>query len=91
MNLAILALIVAGVALLLIYELSQRIRGLELRLTRTQRLHRQTAERLGLPEEPLEAELRQLIASGQRVRAVKRVQEALGLTVRQSQAFVDSL
>lgn len=49
-----------------IYSLRQRIRGLEKR-PNTQRLLRQVTEKLGFPEDPFEAEIRRMIAYGQKL------------------------
>ncbi|MFO7172611.1 MAG: hypothetical protein DIU70_006560 [Bacillota bacterium] len=74
-----------------IHTLQQQVQAVERRVRRTQELLRQVAERLGLPEDPLEAEVRELVARGKTVEAVRRLREARGLTLKEAKEFVDSV
>lgn len=82
---------VAGMLLVGFYTVQQRIRVLENRLIRTQKLLRAVADKLGLPEDALEVELRRLVANRQRIQAIQRVREARGLSLRDAKELVDSL
>jgi ribosomal protein L7/L12 len=72
------------------YLLEQRIRMLEKRLAHIDSIVRLVAEKLGVSD-PLESELRQMVANGQKIEAIKRVREARGLTLREAKDFVDLL
>ncbi|MCG0240074.1 MAG: hypothetical protein L6E13_13075 [Firmicutes bacterium] len=74
-----------------IYALHQQVRALERRVRHTQELLRQVAERLGLPEDPLAAEIRELVARGKTVEAIQRVCKVRGLTLKEAKEFVDSI
>jgi len=74
-----------------IYALHQRVQALERRVKRTQELLGKVADRLGVPEDPLETEIRQLLAQGKTVQAIQRVREVRGLTLKEAKEFVDSI
>jgi ribosomal protein L7/L12 len=86
-----LLITISAFILISVYAREQRIRVLEKRLARTHQLLRLVADKLGLPEDNMEAELRQLVDKGNRVEALKRVREAYGMKLRDAKEYVDSL
>ena len=83
-------IVVVVLALLCIYLLStimglnSRVKGLEYRLE-------QISKQMGLPEMPINNELRQLIKEGNDVKAVKKVRETLGFSLIEAKQYVDAL
>ncbi|WP_247681794.1 hypothetical protein [Paenibacillus sp. Marseille-P2973] len=65
-------------------KLEGRIKGMQHTIDR---LTRQT----GLPENPINDELRKLIQKGEDVKAVKKARETLGLSLLEGKQYIDKL
>ncbi|MDR0232610.1 MAG: hypothetical protein LBI82_10895 [Dysgonamonadaceae bacterium] len=51
----------------------------------------QISKQVDVPENPINNELRQLLHAGDDIKAIKRVREALGLSLLEAKQYVDSL
>lgn len=49
------------------------------------------SKQVGVPEDPVNEELRQLLAEGNDVKAVKRARETLGLSLVEAKKYIDAL
>ena len=65
-------------------KLNSRVKGLEYTLE-------QISKQVGVPENPVNNELRQLLEEGNDVKAVKRVRETLGLSLIEGKQYIDVL
>ena len=85
MNIVIVILALICMYLLsTVMGLNSRVKGLEYRL-------KQISKHIGLPEMPINNELRQLINEGNDVKAVKKVRETLGFSLIEAKQYVDAL
>ena len=85
MNIVIVILALICMYLLsTVMGLNSRVKGLEYRL-------KQISKHIGLPEMPINNELRQLINEGNDVKAVKKVRETLGFSLIKAKQYVDAL
>ena len=67
-----------------ISKLNSRVKGLEYTLE-------QMSKQVGVPENPVNNALRQLLEEGNDVKAVKRVRETLGLSLLEGKQYIDVL
>ena len=51
----------------------------------------QISKQVGVPEDPVNEELRQLLDEGNDVKAVKRARETLGLSLVEAKRYIDAL
>ncbi|MCR8645754.1 hypothetical protein NV379_24235 [Paenibacillus sp. N1-5-1-14] len=79
------------IALFIIISLSARVGTLERRIKRMQSTLDQLAEQSGLPEHPINDELRELIKEGEDVKAIKKARETLGLSLLEGKEYIDRL
>ncbi|WP_166242704.1 hypothetical protein [Paenibacillus turpanensis] len=73
-----------------IYLLLTVIR-LESRIKRMSYKLEQVAQKVGVPEAPIDDDLRTLVREGKRIEAVKKAREVLGLSLTEAKQYVDSL
>ncbi|WP_079529663.1 hypothetical protein [Halobacillus hunanensis] len=78
--------LLAGIVYLLrkIIDLDGRVKGLKYTLN-------QVTNHMTLPENPINDELRELIAEGEDIKAIKRTRETLGLSLIEGKKYVDDL
>ncbi|MGG2095067.1 hypothetical protein AB1283_21255 [Bacillus sp. S13(2024)] len=61
------------------------------RVKRTENQLEQIAKQLGVPEYVSNEEICQLVKDGNKIRAIKKAQKDLGLSLRESKDYIDSL
>jgi ribosomal protein L7/L12 len=64
---------------------------LEGRIKRMQFTLNQITQQSGLPENPINDELRKLIKEGEDVKAIKKARETLGLSLLEGKEYIDKL
>jgi ribosomal protein L7/L12 len=74
-----------------LYELEQRVALLETKLTAMAQSMNVTFTVQPQPSDQLGGELLQLIASGQRIDAIKRLREATGLGLKEAKDQIDEM
>lgn len=79
------------IALIIIIYLSVKLDKLEGRMKSMQYTLDQLTKQLGLPENPINDELRELINGGEDVKAVKKARETLGLSLLEAKNYIDKL
>lgn len=77
--------------LLIVINLSVKVGKLEGRIKRMQSTLDQLTKQAGLPEHPINNELRKLINEGEDVKAIKKAREALGLSLLEGKEYIDQL
>ncbi|MGF2616247.1 hypothetical protein FZC84_00520 [Rossellomorea vietnamensis] len=70
--------------LVTVIRLDGRVRGMKYVIY-------QLADKTGVPDKPINKELRELISEGQDVQAVKKVRETLGLSLVEAKQYIDAL
>ncbi|OXL85815.1 hypothetical protein BCV73_24110 [Paenibacillus sp. SSG-1] len=79
------------VSLLIIINLWAKVSKLEGRIKGMQYTINQLTQQSGLPEHPINDELRQLIKEGEDVKAIKKARETLGLSLLEGKEYIDKL
>ena len=79
------------IALIIIIYLSVKLDKFEGRMKSMQYTLDQLTKQLGLPENPINDELRELINGGEDVKAVKKARETLGLSLLEAKNYIDKL
>lgn len=64
---------------------------LEGRIKRMQYTLDQVTKQSGLPENPINDELRKLIKEGEDIKAIKKARETLGLSLIEGKEYIDKL
>lgn len=49
------------------------------------------AKQVGVPEEPINDEIRQLVMEGKKIQAIKKLRDATGLGLKDAKDYVDNL
>lgn len=70
---------------------SSRMTAMEKRMRQQQNTLNQMANQLGIPEPPVHEEVKQLLADGQDIKAIKIVREELGLSLVEAKQYVDAI
>lgn len=70
---------------------SSRMTAMEKRMKQQQATLNQIANQLGIPEPPVHAQVRQLLADGQDIKAIKIVREEIGLSLVEAKQYVDAI
>ena len=76
---------------LIIINLTAKVNKLEGRIKRMQYTLDQITKQSGLPENPINDELRELIKEGEDVKAIKKARETLGLSLLEGKEYIDKL
>ena len=79
------------ISFLIIISLSVKVEKLEGRIKRIQFTLDQLTQQSGLPENPINDELRKLIKDGEDVKAIKKARETLGLSLLEGKEYIDKL
>ncbi|MGG4046280.1 MULTISPECIES: hypothetical protein [Paenibacillus] len=79
------------ISLLIIMNLWAKVSKLEGRIKGMQYTINQLTQQSGLPEHPINDELRQLIKEGEDVKAIKKARETLGLSLLEGKEYIDKL
>lgn len=79
------------IAFLVIINLTAKVNKLEDRIKGMQYYLDQVTKQSGLPENPVNDELRELIKEGKDVKAVKKTRETLGLSLIEGKKYIDKL
>ena len=75
----------------IIISLAAKVEKLEGRTKRIQFTLDQLTQQSGLPENPINDELRMLIKDGEDVKAIKKARETLGLSLLEGKKYIDKL
>ncbi|MCT1403225.1 winged helix-turn-helix transcriptional regulator [Paenibacillus sp. p3-SID867] len=70
---------------------SSRMTAMEKRMKQQQNTLNQIANQLGIPEPPVLDHVKQLLADGQDIKAIKIVREELGLSLVEAKQYVDAI
>ncbi|WP_020060305.1 hypothetical protein [Bacillus sp. 123MFChir2] len=84
-------LLLTSVIALGIFYISGQLNNIHTRLKRTEDKLHQIAKHLELPEHEINEELRQLVKDGDKIKAIKRARETLGLSLLEAKNYIDSL
>ena len=79
------------ISFLIIISLAAKVEKLEGRIKRIQFTLDQLTQQSGLPENPINDELRKLIKDGKDVKAIKKARETLGLSLLEGKEYIDKL
>ncbi|WP_427138610.1 hypothetical protein [Psychrobacillus psychrodurans] len=79
------------VSFLIVIYLSVKLEKLEGRMKRIQYTLDQLTKQHGLPENPINNELRELIKDREDVKAIKKARENLGLSLLEGKNYIDKL
>lgn len=79
------------IAFLIIINVTAKVNKLEGRIKRMQYTLDQVTKQSGLPENPINDELRKLIKEGEDVKAIKKARETLGLSLIEGKEYIDKL
>ncbi|GIO56875.1 MULTISPECIES: hypothetical protein [Paenibacillus] len=83
--------ILITISLLIIINLWAKVSKLEGRIKGMQYTINQLTQQSGLPENPINDELRQLIKEGEDVKAIKKARETLGFSLLEGKEYIDKL
>lgn len=84
-------LLLTAVIILSIFYVSGQLNNIHTRLKRTEDKLNQIAKHMELPEHDINEELRQLVKDGDKIKAIKKAREILGLSLLEAKNYVDSL
>lgn len=79
------------IAFLIIINVTAKVNKLEGRIKRMQYTLDLVTKQSGLPENPINDELRKLIKEGEDVKAIKKARETLGLSLIEGKEYIDKL
>ncbi|EKN67025.1 hypothetical protein BABA_13362 [Neobacillus bataviensis LMG 21833] len=79
------------IAFLFIIKLLAKVDKLEGSIKRMQYTLDQLTQQSGLPENPINDELRKLIKEGEDIKAIKKARETLGLSLLEGKEYIDRL
>lgn len=83
--------VITAVVFFGVIYISDRINQINKRVKRTENQLEQIAKQVGVPEHVSNEGLRQLVKDGEKIRAIKKAQKDLGLSLRESKDYIDSL
>ncbi|MDP7981096.1 ribosomal protein L7/L12 [Bacillus sp. WLY-B-L8] len=84
-------LLLTAVIVLGIFYISGQLNNIHLRLKRTEDKLDRIAKHMELPEHTINEELRLLVKDGDKIKAIKKAREVLGLSLLEAKNYVDSL
>ncbi|MEH6891471.1 ribosomal protein L7/L12 [Bacillus sp. JJ864] len=84
-------LLLTSVIVLGIFYISGQLNNIHIRLKRTEDKLDRIAKHMELPEHEINEELRLLIKDGDKIKAIKKAREVLGLSLLEAKNYVDSL
>lgn len=71
--------------------LTSKIDSLQKHITRMNSNLIKIAKQVGVPQEPLDDELKSLKEKGEKIKAIKKLREATGLGLKEAKDYVDNL
>ena len=83
--------IITAVVFFGVIYISDHINQINKRVKRTGNQLEQIAKQVGVPEHVSNEELRKLVQNGEKIRAIQKAQKDLGLSLRESKDYIDSL
>lgn len=84
-------LLLTAVIVLGIFYISGQLNNIHTRLKRTEDKLDRITKHMELPEHEINEELRLLIKDGDKIKAIKKAREVLGLSLLEAKNYVDSL
>lgn len=85
------SLLLTAVIVLGIFYISSQLNNIHTKLKRTEDKLDRIAKHTELPEHEINEELRLLIKDGDKIKAIKKAREVLGLSLLEAKNYVDSL
>ncbi|WP_112179836.1 MULTISPECIES: hypothetical protein [Paraliobacillus] len=79
------------ISILIIISLSSKVDKLEGHIKGMQYKLDQLVKQSGIPEHPINDDLRELIKEGKDIKAVKKARETLGLSLLEGKQYIDKL
>lgn len=83
--------IIIGVVLIGVLTILSSIHTLQDNVSRMNSTLNKIAKQVGVPGPDIDNELRELVAEGKKVQAIKKVRMVLGLSLIEAKEYVDSL
>ena len=77
--------------ILYMFLLTSKIDSLQKHITRMNSNLFKIAKQVGVPQEPLDDELRSLKEKGEKIKAIKKLRESTGLGLIEAKNYVDNL
>ncbi|MBO1628482.1 hypothetical protein COE15_16170 [Bacillus cereus] len=74
-----------------IFYIADSINRVTKRLKRTEDKLEQITKLMGISEHVINEELRQLVKDGEKIKAIKKAREVLGLSLLEAKNYIDSL
>lgn len=84
-------IIIGGMLLPAIYSASSQLTQLTNEAKKTNSLLQKIAKQVGVPEPPVDEEIRALLAKGKKIPAIKRYREISGAGLKEAKEYIDSL
>ena len=85
------SLLLTAVLVLGIFYISSYLNKIDTRIKRTEEKLDRIAKHMELPEHEINEEIRQLVKDGDKIKAIKKAREILGLSLLEAKNYVDSL
>lgn len=85
------SLLLTAVIVLGIFYISSYLNKIDTRIKRTEEKLDRIAKHMELPEHEINEEIRQLVKDGDKIKAIKKAREILGLSLLEAKNYVDSL
>lgn len=79
------------IGLLLLSSIGSAISQLRKDIKRTNTILEKIAKQIGVPEPPVDEELKSLISDGQKIRAIKRYRDFTGVGLKEAKDYIDNL
>lgn len=85
------SILIVAIGILIWTLISGQNKSIEKRLKHTEIMLKQIAEQVGVAEDPINEQLRQLVNEGKTVEAVKKTREHFGYSLLEAKQYVDEL
>lgn len=84
-------IILISMGALLLLSISNAMTQLRNDIKQTNSVLEKIAKQLGVPEPPVDDEIKTLVAEGKKIRAIKRYREITGVGLKEAKDYVDKL
>ncbi len=84
-------IILVSMGVLLLVSMSNAITQLRNDIKRTNSILEKIAKQIGVPEPPVDDEIKTLIAEGNKIKAIKRYREITGVGLKEAKDYIDKL
>ncbi|HOV27640.1 MAG TPA: ribosomal protein L7/L12 [Pseudobacteroides sp.] len=76
---------------LILISFSSSINQLRNEIKRTNTILEKIAKQIGVPEPPVDSVIRNLVAEGKKIEAIKRYREITGVGLKEAKDYIDSI